>query len=177
MLNDKQTLDKDMKINQELRTIRSGEAYIADKKGVQEYVMKMANPDGEGSLLEFATVYTNKEKLYSIGGYIPKDESKETNQIEKLGREWNMAAAQATRREVLREILSAIDSLQNWSNYQIVKQGAAAFKKQVALVYFSQVNTDEEAFSTEIDRLYNQFAPAAINKARRRQEAMQLDRK
>ncbi|KAA6313118.1 MAG: hypothetical protein EZS28_055808 [Streblomastix strix] len=86
-----------------------------------------------------------------------------------------MAATQATWREVLREILAAIDPQQNWSNNDILKQGATAFKKQVAQAYFSQVSTDEEAFSTEIDRLYNQFAPAAINEAKRRQGAMQQD--
>ncbi|KAA6388751.1 MAG: hypothetical protein EZS28_015719 [Streblomastix strix] len=36
----------------------------------------MVDPDGQGPLHEFATVYTNKGKLYSMGGYIPKDESK-----------------------------------------------------------------------------------------------------
>ncbi|KAA6383851.1 MAG: hypothetical protein EZS28_020621 [Streblomastix strix] len=36
----------------------------------------MDDPYGHGPLPEFATVYTNKRKLYSIGGYIPKDESK-----------------------------------------------------------------------------------------------------
>ncbi|KAA6365241.1 MAG: hypothetical protein EZS28_039232, partial [Streblomastix strix] len=97
MLNDKQTLHKDMKFNQELRTIRSGEAYIAGKKGMQGYTMRMVDPDGEGPLPEFATVYTNKGKLYSIDGYIPKDEK--TNQIEKLGKKENMAVAQATWRE------------------------------------------------------------------------------
>jgi hypothetical protein len=38
--------------------------------------MQMVDPDGQGPLPEFATVYTNKGKLYSMGGYIPKDESK-----------------------------------------------------------------------------------------------------
>jgi hypothetical protein len=36
----------------------------------------MVDPDGDGPLPEFATVYTKKGKLYSMGGYIPKDESK-----------------------------------------------------------------------------------------------------
>ncbi|KAA6359968.1 MAG: hypothetical protein EZS28_044505, partial [Streblomastix strix] len=65
-----------MKYNQELRTIPSGEAYINGKKGMQGYTMRMVDPDGQGPLPEFATVYTNKGKLYSMGGYIPKDESK-----------------------------------------------------------------------------------------------------
>ncbi|KAA6395118.1 MAG: hypothetical protein EZS28_009357 [Streblomastix strix] len=60
----------------ELRTIPSGEAYIAGKKGIQGYTMRMVDPDGQGPLPEFAIAYTNKGKLYSIGGYIPKDESK-----------------------------------------------------------------------------------------------------
>ncbi|KAA6371422.1 MAG: hypothetical protein EZS28_033051, partial [Streblomastix strix] len=76
ILNVKQNLHKDMKYNQELRTIPSGEAYINGKKGMQGYTMRMVDPDGQGPLPEFATVYTNKGKLYSMGGYIPKDESK-----------------------------------------------------------------------------------------------------
>ncbi|KAA6404465.1 MAG: hypothetical protein EZS28_000016 [Streblomastix strix] len=76
ILNNKQNLHKDMKYNQELRTIPSGEAYISGKKGMQGYTMRMVDPDGQGPLPEFATVHTNKGKLYSIGGYIPKDESK-----------------------------------------------------------------------------------------------------
>ncbi|KAA6363959.1 MAG: hypothetical protein EZS28_040514, partial [Streblomastix strix] len=43
---------------------------------MQGYTMQIVDPDGEGPLSEFATVYTNKEKLYSMGRYIPKDESK-----------------------------------------------------------------------------------------------------
>ncbi|KAA6359895.1 MAG: hypothetical protein EZS28_044577 [Streblomastix strix] len=43
---------------------------------MQGYTMQMVDPEGEGPLPEFATVYTNKGKLYSMGGYIPKDESK-----------------------------------------------------------------------------------------------------
>ncbi|KAA6355789.1 MAG: hypothetical protein EZS28_048684, partial [Streblomastix strix] len=61
---------------QEFRTIPSGERYIASHKGMQGYTMQMVDPDGQGPLPEFATVYTNKGKLYSMGGYIPKDESK-----------------------------------------------------------------------------------------------------
>ncbi|KAA6361350.1 MAG: hypothetical protein EZS28_043122 [Streblomastix strix] len=86
-----------------------------------------------------------------------------------------MAAAQATWREVLREILKTIDPQQNWSNNDILKQGATAFKKQIAQVYFTQVSTDEEAFATGVDQLYNQYAPAAINEAKRRQGVMQVD--
>ncbi|KAA6311880.1 MAG: hypothetical protein EZS28_056034, partial [Streblomastix strix] len=67
---------KDIKYNQEFRTIPSGERYIASHKGMQGYTMQMVDPDGEGPLPEFATVYTNKGKLYSMGGYIQKDESK-----------------------------------------------------------------------------------------------------
>ncbi|KAA6377179.1 MAG: hypothetical protein EZS28_027295 [Streblomastix strix] len=67
---------KEMKYNQELRTVPSGEAYISGKKGMQGYSMKMVDLEGQGPLLEFATFYINKEKLYSMGGYIPKDESK-----------------------------------------------------------------------------------------------------
>ncbi|KAA6390290.1 MAG: hypothetical protein EZS28_014182 [Streblomastix strix] len=76
ILNAKQNLYKDMKYNQELRTVPSGEAYVAGKKGMQGYTMRMIDPDGEGPLPEFATAYTNKRKLCSMGGYIPKDESK-----------------------------------------------------------------------------------------------------
>ncbi|KAA6394179.1 MAG: hypothetical protein EZS28_010292 [Streblomastix strix] len=55
-----------MKYNQELRTILSDEAYIADKKGMHAYSMRMTDPDGEGPPPEFATIHTNKGKLYSI---------------------------------------------------------------------------------------------------------------
>ncbi|KAA6372928.1 MAG: hypothetical protein EZS28_031544 [Streblomastix strix] len=207
ILNVKQDLHNDMNYNQELRTIPSGEAYISGKKGMQGYIMQMVDPDGQGLLPEFATVYTNKGKLYSMGGYIPKDESKydkyreqyiatvpkgqrkiinssisckdklfqQTNQIEKWGRGWYMAAAQATQREVVREIIQIIDPQQNWANNDILKQGATVFKKQIAQTYFTQINTDEEGFATEIDRIYNYVAPAAINEARRRQGAMQQD--
>ncbi|KAA6384160.1 MAG: hypothetical protein EZS28_020312 [Streblomastix strix] len=76
VLNVKQNLHKDIKYNQEFRTIPSGERYIASHKGMQGYTMRMVDPDGEGPLPEFVTVYMNKGKLYSMGGYIPKDESK-----------------------------------------------------------------------------------------------------
>ncbi|KAA6363762.1 MAG: hypothetical protein EZS28_040711, partial [Streblomastix strix] len=185
ILNVKNDLHKDIKYNQEFRTIPSGERYIASHKGMQGYTMRMVDPDGQGPLPEFATVYTNKGKLYSMGGYIPKDESKydkyreqyiatvpkgqrknnkffnfmegkevpvgaqhkdgtyrtkqfqqlvprnhflatyipdiaqefrDNNQIEKWGRGQYMAAAQATWREVLREILKTVDPQQDWSN-------------------------------------------------------------
>ncbi|KAA6404425.1 MAG: hypothetical protein EZS28_000046 [Streblomastix strix] len=72
ILNVKQNLHIDIKYNQEFRTIPSGERYIASHKSMQGYTMQMADPDGEGPLPEFATVYTNKGKLNSMGGYIPK---------------------------------------------------------------------------------------------------------
>ncbi|KAA6388128.1 MAG: hypothetical protein EZS28_016347 [Streblomastix strix] len=43
----------------------------------------MVEPDGEGPLPEFATVYSNKRKLYSIGRYLLKDESKYDKYREK----------------------------------------------------------------------------------------------
>ncbi|KAA6376838.1 MAG: hypothetical protein EZS28_027636 [Streblomastix strix] len=76
VLNVKNNLHKDIKYNYEFRTIPSGERYIASHKGMQGYTMQMVDPDGEGPLPEIATVYTNKEKLHSMGGYISKDESK-----------------------------------------------------------------------------------------------------
>ncbi|KAA6365353.1 MAG: hypothetical protein EZS28_039122 [Streblomastix strix] len=204
----------------------------------------MVDSEGESPLPEFATVYTIKGKLYSTGGYVPKDEIKyekyrkqyivsvskgqrknnkffnfmegkevpvgvqhkngsnklkffqqlvprnhflatyiptiaqefrQTNQIEKWERDSYMAAAQATWREVVKEILQIIDLQQNWENNDIFKQGATVFKKQIAQTYFTQINTDELAFATEIDRIYNQIAPAAINETGRRQGVMQQD--
>jgi hypothetical protein len=38
--------------------------------------VRNVDPDGDGPLPSFATVYTDKGKLYSMGGYIPKVESK-----------------------------------------------------------------------------------------------------
>ncbi|KAA6371177.1 MAG: hypothetical protein EZS28_033297 [Streblomastix strix] len=84
MLNVKQSLHQDMKYNQELRTIPSGEAYIVYKIGIQGYTMRMVDPDEEGLLPQFATVYTNKGKLYSMGGFFPKDESKYERQCIKF---------------------------------------------------------------------------------------------
>ncbi|KAA6394365.1 MAG: hypothetical protein EZS28_010105 [Streblomastix strix] len=43
---------------------------------MQGYTMQMVDQDSQCPLPEFATIYTNKGKLYSMGGYIPKDESK-----------------------------------------------------------------------------------------------------
>ncbi|KAA6372970.1 MAG: hypothetical protein EZS28_031505 [Streblomastix strix] len=60
VLNVKNNLHKDIKYNQEFRTIPSGERYIASHKGMQGYTMQMVDPDGQGPLPEFATVYTNK---------------------------------------------------------------------------------------------------------------------
>ncbi|KAA6391090.1 MAG: hypothetical protein EZS28_013386 [Streblomastix strix] len=75
-LNVKQNLHKGIKYSQEFRTIQSRERYIASYKGMQGYTMKIVDPDGEGPLPEFDTVYTNKGKLYSMGGNIHKDENK-----------------------------------------------------------------------------------------------------
>ncbi|KAA6390289.1 MAG: hypothetical protein EZS28_014181 [Streblomastix strix] len=86
-----------------------------------------------------------------------------------------MAAAQATWRQVVGEILSSIDPHQNWENSGILKQSETIFKKQIAQAYFTQVNEDEQTIAAEIDRLYKQVAPAAINEARRRQGAIQQD--
>ncbi|KAA6352892.1 MAG: hypothetical protein EZS28_051581, partial [Streblomastix strix] len=76
VLNDKHNLHKDIKYIKELRSIPSGERYIAAHKGMQGYTMRMVDPDGDCPLLEFSTVYINKGKLYFMGGYIPKDESR-----------------------------------------------------------------------------------------------------
>ncbi|KAA6400525.1 MAG: hypothetical protein EZS28_003947 [Streblomastix strix] len=67
---------RDIKYNKELRTLPSAQAYIGSRKSMAGQRVRNVDPDGEGSLPSFATVYTDKGKLYSMGGYIPKLESK-----------------------------------------------------------------------------------------------------
>ncbi|KAA6378707.1 MAG: hypothetical protein EZS28_025765 [Streblomastix strix] len=66
----------DINYNNELKTLPSEQAYIGTRKGIFGQPVRNIDPDGEGPLPSFATVYTDKEKLCSFGGYIPKLESK-----------------------------------------------------------------------------------------------------
>ncbi|KAA6352997.1 MAG: hypothetical protein EZS28_051476, partial [Streblomastix strix] len=66
----------DIKYNKKLRTLPSAQAYIGSRKRMAGWKVRNIDPDGpEGPLPNFATVYTDKGKIYSIGGYIPKVES------------------------------------------------------------------------------------------------------
>ncbi|KAA6336769.1 MAG: hypothetical protein EZS28_052846, partial [Streblomastix strix] len=68
---------RDIKYNKELRTLPSAQAYIGSRKSMAGWKVRNVDPDGpEGPLPNFATVYTDQGKLYSMGGYIPKVESK-----------------------------------------------------------------------------------------------------
>ncbi|KAA6394657.1 MAG: hypothetical protein EZS28_009818 [Streblomastix strix] len=77
ILDVKKTIHRDIKYNKELRTLPSAQAYIGTKKNMRGWNVRNVDPDGpQGPLPNFATVYTNKGKLYSMDGYIPKPESK-----------------------------------------------------------------------------------------------------
>ncbi|KAA6374990.1 MAG: hypothetical protein EZS28_029484 [Streblomastix strix] len=77
ILDVKKTKHRDIKYNKELRTLHSAQAYIGTKKNMRGWNVRNVDPDGpQGPLPNFATVYTNKGKLYSMGGYIPKHETK-----------------------------------------------------------------------------------------------------
>ncbi|KAA6404137.1 MAG: hypothetical protein EZS28_000340 [Streblomastix strix] len=190
ILSVKQNMHKDMKYNQELRTIPSGEAYIFGKKGMQGYTVRMVDPEGEGPISEFATIYTNKGKLYSIGGYIPKDESKNDKYREqyiasvpkgqrKNNKFFNFMQVLAVPVGAKRKYATYIpdiaqefretNQIEKWGRGQYMAAAQVTWRE---VAYYTQVNTDEEAFATEIDRLYNQVAPAAINEATRKQEAI-----
>ncbi|KAA6358360.1 MAG: hypothetical protein EZS28_046113, partial [Streblomastix strix] len=71
------TKHRDIKYNKELRTLPSAQAYIGTKKNMRGWNVRNVDPDGpQRPLPNFATVYTDKGKLYYISGYIPKPESK-----------------------------------------------------------------------------------------------------
>ncbi|KAA6398614.1 MAG: hypothetical protein EZS28_005859 [Streblomastix strix] len=68
---------RDIKYNKELRTLPSAQAYVGSRKSMASWRVRNQDPDEpEGPLPSFATVYTDKGKLYTMGGYIPKVESK-----------------------------------------------------------------------------------------------------
>ncbi|KAA6397024.1 MAG: hypothetical protein EZS28_007442 [Streblomastix strix] len=147
----------------------------------------MVDPNGEGPLPEFATVYTNKGKLYSMGGYIPKDEIprnhflatyvptianefKGTNKIEKWGKREYMAAASATRKEIWRELIEEIDPVHDWAGASdaVLKQAASHFKKQIINLYFAKMVENEDGFVRIMDQVYQQVAGNAIAQTRRK---------
>ncbi|KAA6391265.1 MAG: hypothetical protein EZS28_013207 [Streblomastix strix] len=73
----KKNQHRDIKYNKELRTLPSAQAYFGSRKSMAAWRVRNQDPDGpEGPLPSFATVYTDKVKLYSMGGYIPKLERK-----------------------------------------------------------------------------------------------------
>ncbi|KAA6350472.1 MAG: hypothetical protein EZS28_051893, partial [Streblomastix strix] len=77
ILDVKKLKHRDIKYNKELRTLPSAQAYIGSRKSMAGWRVRNVDPDGpEGPLPNFATVYTDKGKIYSMGGYIPKLESK-----------------------------------------------------------------------------------------------------
>ncbi|KAA6390307.1 MAG: hypothetical protein EZS28_014165 [Streblomastix strix] len=73
----KKTKYTDIKYNKELKTLSSAQAYIGTKKNIRGWIVRNVDPDGHDEPLpNFATVYINKGKLYSMDGYFPKSESK-----------------------------------------------------------------------------------------------------
>ncbi|KAA6378294.1 MAG: hypothetical protein EZS28_026180 [Streblomastix strix] len=77
ILDVKKLKHRDIKYNKELRTLPSVQAYIGTKKNMRGWNVRNVDPDGpQEPLPNFATVHTDKGKLYSMGGYIPKPESK-----------------------------------------------------------------------------------------------------
>ncbi|KAA6400046.1 MAG: hypothetical protein EZS28_004434 [Streblomastix strix] len=68
---------RDIKYNKELRILPSAQAYIISRKSMAGWRVRIVDSDGpEGPLPSFSTVNTDNGKLYSMGGYIPKVESK-----------------------------------------------------------------------------------------------------
>ncbi|KAA6399669.1 MAG: hypothetical protein EZS28_004802 [Streblomastix strix] len=76
IFNVKKFKHRDIKYNKELRILPSAQAYIGSRKSMAGWRVRNVDPDGAGPLPSFATVYTDKGKLYSMGGNIPKLESK-----------------------------------------------------------------------------------------------------
>ncbi|KAA6377403.1 MAG: hypothetical protein EZS28_027070 [Streblomastix strix] len=108
-----------------------------------------------------------------LAAYVPiiAGEYKDTNQIEKWGKEEYMAAASATWKEKQGGLIEEIDPVYDWTGTcdAVLKQSESHFKRQIIDLYFANIDEDEDGFVRIMDYVYQQVAHNAIAQAKRKQ--------
>ncbi|KAA6399413.1 MAG: hypothetical protein EZS28_005059 [Streblomastix strix] len=157
-----------------------------------EWNVRNVDPDGsKRPLHNFATVYMDYEKLYSIGGFIPKPESKydrfqdmctpnvpkgqpyvptmadEFSRAKRVDlwklKEAYMYVAAAARDVVLGGLLARIDNKKDWNTVSKdnIKQATSVNKNELAIQYFGMIDENKVEFARHIGSFYNQVDQAA----------------